>query len=135
MKTIAAVLCTVIGAGAAFGCSSPSSPSGTYPTPTPTPTPTPSPSNPTSASISIQDFMYASATVTIAVGGNVTWTNDGPSGHTVASDAGVFDSGTLAAPYLGSAGGVFSRVFSQTGTYPYHCEIHPGMQGSITVAQ
>lgn len=72
--------------------------------------------------------------VTVPVGTRVTWTNlDGPTLHTATSDATptpVWDSGTL-------AGGVsFSFVFSQVGSFPYHCNFHlflPAMHGTITV--
>jgi plastocyanin len=31
------------------------------------------------------------------------------------------------------ARGQFSRLFGTTGTFPYHCAIHPGMVGTVTV--
>ena len=32
-----------------------------------------------------------------------------------------------------SAGGKFSFTFQTTGTFPYHCTIHPGMVGTVVV--
>lgn len=142
MKTFATILSTVIWIGVTFGCGSSSSSSNTGGgTPT---APSPPPSSPTSGSVSIQDFVYAPGTVSITVGGNVTWTNQGPSIHMAVSDAGLWNSGTLAAPGGGGgpyggggsgSGGTFNWVFSQAGTYPYHCEIHPTIRGSIVVSQ
>ncbi len=141
MKTFAATLVTVLCVGVTFGCGSSSSPSNTLgDTPTAPPTP---PSSPTNGAVGIQDFSYAPQTLNITVGGNVNWTNNGPSVHMAVSDAGLWNSGTLAAPGGGGgyggggsgSGGTFSRVFSQAGTYPYHCEIHPYIRGSIIVSQ
>jgi plastocyanin len=47
--------------------------------------------------------------------------------HTVTSDTGVWDSGTLA------TGQSYSHTFDQPGTYPYHCAIHPFMKATIIV--
>ena len=92
----------------------------------------------TSASVTIQDFFFGPSSVTIKAGGTVTWNNTGPSGHTVTSDAGAFNSGTLSPPmgdpYGGmTAGGTYQMTFPAPGTYAYHCAIHPTMHGTITV--
>ena len=73
---------------------------------------------------------YAPNPITVRAGDTVTWTNNGPSTHTVTSDAGsamAFDSGNIA------AGGTFTQTFSTPGTFTYHCSIHPGMTGSVIV--
>jgi len=46
--------------------------------------------------------------------------------HIVADDGHSFDSSTL------DGNGTYS-VSLGAGTYPYHCTIHPAMQGSITI--
>jgi len=105
------------------------------------------PPPPGSAAVTIQDFSYNPQNVTIKVGTTVRWTNAGPSAHTTVSDAGLWNSGTLAAPGGGggygggggnTAGGTFQFSFSQAGTFTYHCSIHPptlypGFTGTITV--
>lgn len=146
MKTLATALSAVLCIGVTFACGSSSSPGntgGSIPTAPPT-APPPAPSSPTSASVSIQDFIYTPVTASISVGGNVTWTNNGPSVHMAVSDAGLWSSGSLAAPGGGGgpygggssgSGGTFNRTFSQVGTYTYHCEIHPYIRGTIIVSQ
>jgi plastocyanin len=82
-----------------------------------------------SASVAIKDFDFTPATVTIAVGGTVIWTNNGPSTHTVAADDGSFDSGNL------SQGKTFSHTFQTAGTFSYHCGVHPFMKATVIVQQ
>ncbi len=81
------------------------------------------------ASVSIASFAFNPATLTVAAGTTVTWTNNDSTTHTVTSTAGPasFDSGFV------SPGGTFSFKFTQVGTYEYHCSIHTYMLGSVTV--
>jgi plastocyanin len=99
---------------------------------------TTSPSTPTGGgmtggtNVSIHDFAFSPSTISVKVGTTVTWTNNGPSAHTTTSDGGVWDSGTL------GAGGTFQHTFMATGTFGYHCTIHPpslypGFVGTVTV--
>ena len=83
-------------------------------------------------SVSIRDFSFSPSAISVKVGTTVTWTNNGPSAHTTTSDGGAWDSGTL------GAGGTFQHTFMQTGTFGYHCTIHPpslypGFMGTVTV--
>jgi len=83
-------------------------------------------------SVSIRDFSFTPSAMSVKVGTTVTWTNNGPSAHTTTSDGGAWDSGTL------GAGGTFQHTFMQTGTFGYHCSIHPpsiypGFVGTVTV--
>jgi plastocyanin len=79
------------------------------------------------ASVSIVDFAFQPASVEVAAGSTVTWTNSGAAPHTVTADNGAFDSGQLA------PGASFSQTFDTAGTFTYHCEIHPQMTATITV--
>jgi len=68
-------------------------------------------------------------TISLAAKRTVKWrNNDGAApNHTVTSDTGLFDSGNL------SESNVFSFTFTATGTYTYHCSIHPSMTGTVIV--
>jgi LPXTG-motif cell wall-anchored protein len=81
------------------------------------------------ASVSVADFSYSPKTVTIHAGDTVSWSNHGPSAHTVTADGGGFDSGNL------NSGQGFSHTFSTAGTYAYHCTYHvsQGMVGTVVV--
>jgi len=70
---------------------------------------------------------FAPDQLEISVGGTVTWTNTDAVSHTTTSDQGNWDSGTV------GPGGQFSSTYATAGTFPYHCAIHPGMVGTITV--
>ena len=43
------------------------------------------------------------------------------------ADDGSFDSKSLA------SNATFSQTFAKAGTFAYHCAIHPGMKGTVTV--
>jgi plastocyanin len=95
-------------------------------------TPSPPPSG--TVGVTIQDFTFSPASLTIKAGTTVRWTNNGPSAHTTTSDMGVWSSDVL------SVGGTFDFTFTQPGTYPYHCSLHPpnlypGFIGTVTVTQ
>ena len=70
---------------------------------------------------------YAPNPLTISAGGTVTWTNSDSTTHTSTGDDGSWNSGNIA------PGGQFSRTFPTAGSFKYHCSLHPGMVGTITV--
>lgn len=80
------------------------------------------------AGVTIVDFAFQPGMISVPAGTTVTWTNSGAAPHTVTSDGGAFDSGTI-----GSGGG-FSASFSTPGMYMYHCSIHPNMTGMVRVS-
>ena len=64
--------------------------------------------------------------VKVPLGGTVTWRfQEGP--HTTTSDQGFWSSGTM------SSGDSFPHTFESAGSYPYHCTVHPHMQGTVKV--
>lgn len=81
-------------------------------------------------SVNIINFSFQPTPLTIPVGTTVVWTNRDIPPHTVTSDTGVWDSG-VGTPLR--TGATFSFTFTQVGTFPYHCMIHPDMHGTIVV--
>jgi plastocyanin len=79
-------------------------------------------------SVTIVDFAFQPHMVSVPAGSTVSWENSGAAPHTVTSDTGAFDSGTI-----GSGGG-FSETFNDPGMYTYHCSIHPNMTGLVQVS-
>ncbi|MBI4134933.1 MAG: hypothetical protein HY471_02415 [Candidatus Sungbacteria bacterium] len=88
------------------------------------------PSTPTTASkivdAKIANFAFDKE-IRIRTGDTIRWTNTDGVGHTVTSDTGVFRSNLL--PTDGS----FSFIFKSAGSFPYFCEPHPFMRGTIIV--
>ena len=82
-----------------------------------------------SAEVKIDKFSFTPATLTVAVGTTVTWTNRDDIPHTAVSadDPKVFKSKVL------DTDEKFSYAFSRPGTYPYFCSIHPKMTGKVVV--
>jgi plastocyanin len=83
-----------------------------------------------SAVVVIRNFTFTPAQVHVAAGQKVTWVNceaPGSDSHTSTADAGKW-----ASPILAS-GAVFTTDFTNAGTFSYHCQIHPGMVGSVVV--
>jgi plastocyanin len=66
-------------------------------------------------------------TVSLAAHPKVIWANDDGLRHTVTDDGGAFDSGSI------SSGEAWSHTFSATGTFAYHCAIHPTMVGTLVI--
>lgn len=75
----------------------------------------------------IQGMAFNPSAITVSAGTTITWTNKDGVAHTVTSDTGLFDSGSL------GSNETYSRTFSTAGTFPYHCTIHPFMKGSVIV--
>lgn len=75
----------------------------------------------------ISNFSFAPKELRIRAGTKVVWTNDDSAGHTVTSDNGKFGSQLLA------QGNKFEFIFSEKGTFAYHCSLHPNMKATVTV--
>ena len=89
--------------------------------------PVTAPAAPPTAAVQLAGAQFAPATVTVAVGGTVTWTNNDASKHTVTADDASFDSGTL------NSAATFAHTFTAPGTYPYGCDFHGNMRGTVIV--
>ncbi len=74
-----------------------------------------------------QDWSFRPVEVRVAMGGTVTWTNQGETFHTVTSD----DAGKTFDSHVVNPRETFTFTFAQTGTFPYHCDLHPWMKGVV----
>ncbi len=79
------------------------------------------------AKVKIVNFAFMPSSVTVHVGDAVGWKNFAPIQHTTTSDTGLWDSGAL------NPGSIFLVRFPKTGTFTYHCSIHPSMTGTVVV--
>jgi len=84
---------------------------------------------------STQGLNYDPASVTVAKGGKVTWTNHDPVPHTVTSTsvptgASPFDSGNM---NENDTSNTYTMTFTVVGAYQYKCSYHPWMTGAVTV--
>lgn len=79
--------------------------------------------------VKIDNFSFSPATVTVAAGTTVTWTNRDDIPHTVVDtgDPKAFKSKVL------DTDEKFSFTFGKPGTFVYFCSIHPKMIGKIIV--
>ncbi len=98
-----------------------------YSTPSPSPTTSAVTSTSYQNTVTIKDFAFTPSTLTIERGANVTWMNDDTVTHRINSDTQLFTSNDL------NKGDTFTYQFNDTGTFPYHCGIHPYMKGTIIV--
>ena len=73
------------------------------------------------------DQKFTPNSVSVKVGDTVQWTNGGSVGHNV-----TFDAGPKTDIMSGGDNAFFK--FSAAGSYVYHCTIHPGMDGTVTVS-
>ena len=80
---------------------------------------------PASADVEIAGFAFGPATITVAAGGQVTWTNRDDDRHTVLV-------GNAESPRL-EIGRTYRRSFAEAGRFSYVCGLHPSMTGTIVV--
>lgn len=68
---------------------------------------------------------FVPTTFTVKTGTQVTWTNNDITDHTVTGRG--WGSQTI------KPGASWSYTFNNTGSFDYHCTIHPVMQGTVNV--
>lgn len=83
------------------------------------------------SSVSIENFAFMPPDITVKKGTTVTWTNNDSTAHTVTASSGK--TGPVSSQLSPSA--KYSFTFDQTGTFHYHCSIHPTMLGTVTVTE
>ncbi len=70
---------------------------------------------------------YSPNPIEVNVGQTITWVNDDFVIDTATSADGIFDSNIL------QRGQTFSYTFDTLGEYPYYCDLHPNMVGTVRV--
>ena len=75
--------------------------------------------------VTIQGMKFSPASLEVAVGDTVTFTNNDSAPHTATASDGSFDTGRLS---KGESGSV---TIGAAGTFNYICKIHPSMKGKI----
>jgi plastocyanin len=78
--------------------------------------------------VTIDEMKFSPASVQVAVGDTVEWTNNDVRDHTVVARDGSFNSGNL------SKGESFRYTFKKAGNIAYTCSLHPRMKGTVVVA-
>lgn len=129
------VLFVLLVAGACDG-SAASSPPSSQPAPSTAPSSaatachTPATDEPltTPVAVAIADRLYDPDPVQAKVGEAIQWTNEDSVPHTATLDD--VDCGTAQL----SRGQQGVLVFTEAGTYAYHCRIHSSMHGTVTIA-
>jgi plastocyanin len=76
--------------------------------------------------VDVDHMAFTPHTVRITVGGAVKWKFNDDFSHNVTADDGSFHSPTMLS-------GTYRHVFRHTGTFRYHCSIHPEMTGKVVV--
>lgn len=84
-----------------------------------------------SVKVEIASFKFAPATIKVAKGGSITWTNHDSAPHTATAQDDArreqFNTDTL------KNGQSKSVTFDETGSYKYLCLFHPFMTGTVIV--
>jgi plastocyanin len=96
------------------------------PTTSKIPAPKPTPViNTVVRNVTISNFAFVPAVITVRKGETIVWTNKDSTSHTVTG-------GDLLSNPLGQ-GETYSFAYDKTGTFAYHCSIHPSMKGTVIV--
>ena len=103
--------------------------SNTYTSPSTT---TPAPAGSTtvmmvSGASTLSSTAFSPNPISVSVGTTVSWLNNDNTAHAPAANNGVWTSPSIAPSSR------FNQTFTTAGSFPYHCTIHPGMVGTITV--
>lgn len=72
-------------------------------------------------------YAFGSVTPSVLAGARVTWVNDDSVPHEIISDTGAWDSGMI------DPGQSFTTTVQGEGSYPYHCQDNPRIQGALMV--
>ena len=78
--------------------------------------------------VSIEGFAFVPASISVAVGDTIVFTNNDGAPHTATADDASFDTGRL------RRGKIAEVTVTAAGSTKYHCSFHPNMKGAITAA-
>jgi plastocyanin len=84
--------------------------------------------HPVPVEVLIENHAFSPKSITIPVGGKITWINRDSAAHTITA-VGIEPKKS---PVL-KQGQSVSDTFSNPGTFPYFCSIHPDMTGTVIV--
>jgi plastocyanin len=79
------------------------------------------------AKVDIRGNSFLPPQLNVRVGQKVSWNNEDQVAHTVTANGLTFGKSV-------PSGAVFNFAFVKPGMFPYHCEIHPSMQGAVVVS-
>lgn len=86
--------------------------------------------------VSILGMNFVQGSLTVKKGNSVKFTNKEDIPHQIASDPHpVHTNFTSLNSGILNKDGTFELTFNQTGTFTYHCHLHPNMKGTITVTE
>jgi plastocyanin len=81
--------------------------------------------------VSIENFAFQPNTITARAGDTVVFTNNDSATHTVTQDP--LGSGFQSDPI--APGTTYTLTIDEAGTYPFFCELHPSMTGTILASE
>ncbi len=98
----------------------------------PSSTPDPAPAGSTTITVpggasTLTTTAFGTNPLTVPAGTTVSWLNNDSTTHTANDDGGAWNSGNIA------PGSRFNFTLQSAGRFTYHCQIHPGMTGTIVV--
>ena len=96
----------------------------------PSPAPTPQPAAaaaPTIVDVTALDNIFEPPYLEVRAGTTVRWLNRGQDDHDVVADDGSFVSPVF------KPGQTYEFTFTGAGTFPYLCDLHEGMTGTVVV--
>jgi plastocyanin len=77
--------------------------------------------------VTMEGLQFKPAALTVRRGDRITWTNKDLFPHTATGPKGTFDSSSI------PAGGSWSMIAGEAGTFVYTCTFHPTMKATLTV--
>ncbi len=76
--------------------------------------------------VAIENFQFMPTDVEVKVGDTVVWTNKDSTAHTVTFSNGNVDENL-------PSGGTATYTITEKGIFPYFCQFHPSMRGTVQV--